>query len=174
PDHSFRRRFRRLACHTSRAGCGALVSVPALRDQFGQSWPFPPIAGPDQPGWNRTWLIFIPGAYTPVCMSELAAVPELAEALSNEHVGVRLIAPDAAPVLRMVADHIELICPLLTDFLPQGAAAIYYGVFDEASGRPRRTCVLVDRSGALLTSLVSTRGSRKMGDPLTVLYNEKQ
>lgn len=150
------------------------MSVPALRDQFGQSWPFPPIAGPDQPGWNRTWLIFIPGAYTPVCMSELAAVPELAEALSNEHVGVRLIAPDAAPVLRMVADQMELTVPLLSDFWPHGAAAKYYGVFDEATGRPRRISVLVDRSGAVLTTLVSTSGSRKMGDHLTVLHNEKQ
>src|SRR5699024_9778406 len=164
----------RLACPTSRAGCDSLVSVPALLDQFGQSWPFPPIAGPDQPGWNRTWLIFITGAYIPVCMSELAAVPELAEALSNEHVGVRLIAPDVAPVLRMVDYQLDLTVPLLSDFSPHGAAAKYYGVFDEATGRPRRISVLVARSGAVLTTLVSTTGSRKMGDHLSVLHNEKQ
>lgn len=150
------------------------MSAPALRDQFGQSWPFPPITGPDQPGWDRTWLIFIPGAYTPVCMSELAAVPELAQKLAHEHVAVRLIAPDAAPVLRMVADEMELTVPFLSDFWPHGAAAKYYGVFDEDTGRPRRISVLVDRSGAVLTTLVSSSGSRDMDDHLAVLHNEKQ
>lgn len=150
------------------------MPTPALRDQFGQSWPFPPLAGLDQPGCDKTWLIFIPGAYTPVCMSELAAIPELSRALAEEHVAVRLIAPDAAPVLRMVADQMELAVPFLSDFWPHGAAAKHYGVFDEMTGRPRRASVLVDRSGAVLSTLISTSGSRNMSDHLAVLHNEKQ
>ena len=150
------------------------MPTPELRDQFGQSWPFPPIAGPDDPGCDKTWLIFIPGAYTPVCMFELAGVDELAEALSAEYVAVRLIAPDAAPVLRMVADQMGLNVPFLSDFWPHGAAAQYYGVFDETTGRPTRVSLLVDRAGTVLKTLASTSGSRKMSDHLTVLHNEKQ
>lgn len=149
------------------------MTAPALRDQFGQTWPFPPIKGPDQPGHDRTWLIFIPGAYTPVCMSELESVIELASQLAKEQVGVRLIAPDSAPVLRMVADQLKLPVPFLSDFWPHGAAAQRYGVFDEATGRPRRISLLVDADGGVLDTVEATAGSRNMADHIAVLHKEK-
>lgn len=149
------------------------MATPALRDQYGQHWPFPPIEGPDQPGQEKTWLIFIPGAYTPVCMSELEDVSDLAAELAQEGVAVRLIAPDAAPVLRMVADQLGLNVPFLSDFWPHGAAASRYGVLDEATGRPKRVSLLVDRSGAVLETVTSTGGSRNMAEHVAVLHNKK-
>ena len=150
-----------------------MKTAPALRDQFGQAWQFPPIAGLDQPGRDRTWLIFIPGAYTPVCMAELEQVNELADQLAVEQVSVRLIAPDAAPVLRMVTDQLGLQVPFLSDFWPHGAAADHYGVFDSTTGRPQRVSLLINRSGDVLERISATAGSREMSEHLTVLQSEK-
>ena len=149
------------------------MTTPALRDQYGQSWPFPPIEGPDQPAQDRTWLIFIPGAYTPVCMSELQQVPELSRELAKLGVGLRLIAPDSAPVLRLVSEQLDLDVPFLSDFWPHGAAASHYGILDESSGRPRRVSLLVDRFGAVLQTIESTAGERDMKQHLSVLQNKK-
>ena len=149
------------------------MSAPALRDQYGQKWPFPPIQGPDQPAHDKTWLIFIPGAYTPVCMSELAQVRDLALRLAEQEVGLRLIAPDSAPVLRLVCEQLDLDVPFLSDFWPHGAAAKYYGILDETTGRPRRVSLLVDRFGEVIYSISSTAGEREMAEHLAVLQNEK-
>ena len=149
------------------------MTTPALRDQYGQHWPFPPVEGPDQPAVERTWLIFIPGAYTPVCMSELERIPTLVDTLAAAGVAVRLIAPDSAPVLRMVCDQLGLTVPFLSDFWPHGAAASHYDVLDLTTGRPKRVSLLVDRSGEVLETLTSKSGSRNMDDHLSVLHNEK-
>jgi len=149
------------------------VTTPALRDQYGQDWPFPPIEGPDQPGHDVTWLIFIPGAYTPVCMSELEEVSDLSHQLADMGVGLRLIAPDSAPVLRLVADELDLQIPFLSDFWPHGAAAKHYGVLDETTGRPQRVSLLIDRKGNVLERVASTRGARNMTEHFSVLQNKK-
>ena len=149
------------------------MTVPALRDQYGQDWPFPPIDGPDQPGHDATWLIFIPGAYTPVCMSELAEVGDLSHQLANMGVGLRVIAPDSAPVLRLVANELDLRVPFLSDFWPHGAAARHYGILDETTGRPRRVSLLVDRKGDVLETIASMGGARNMAEHLSVLQNKK-
>lgn len=149
------------------------MTAPALRDQFGQAWQFPPIEGIDQPGYDRTWLIFIPGAYTPICMSELEQVNELAGQLVVEQVGLRLIAPDAAPVLRMVTDQLDLQVPFLSDFWPHGAAADHYGILDKTTGRPQRVSLLISRSGEVLERISATAGGRNMSAHLSVLQSKK-
>lgn len=149
------------------------MAAPALRDQYGQEWPFPPLEGPGNPAHDKTWLIFIPGAYTPVCMSELDQVGAISDKLAELGVGLRLIAPDSAPVLRLVSDQLGLAVPFLSDFWPHGAAADHYGVFDDTTGRPRRVSLLVDRSGEVLDSISSTSGQRDMREHLAVLQNQK-
>ena len=149
------------------------MTSPALRDQYGQKWPFPPIEGPDQPSHDKTWLIFIPGAYTPICMSELDRVRDLAPKLAKHEVGLRLIAPDSAPVLRLVCDQLDINVPFLSDFWPHGAAAKYYGILDETTGRPRRVSLLVDRFGEVIHSIIPSGGERDMEEHLAVLQNEK-
>lgn len=149
------------------------MTTPALRDQYGQDWPFPPIEGPDQPGHDFTWLIFIPGAYTPVCMSELEEVSDLSHQLAEVRVGLRLIAPDSVPVLRLVANELDLQVPFLSDFWPHGGAAKHYGILDETTGRPQRVSLLVDRKGDVLETITSVLGARSMGEHLSVLQNKK-
>ena len=149
------------------------MAAPALRDQYGQRWPFPPITGPDQPGHDKTWLIFIPGAYTPVCMSELEQIAGVASELEHEQVGVRLIAPDSVPVLRLVCEQLGIDVPFLSDFWPHGAAARHYGVLDEATGKPHRVSLLVDREGNVVKSIKAATGGRDMQQHLSVLQNKK-
>ena len=135
------------------------VEPPALRDTFGQPWPCPPIVGPDASAGRgeveAAWLVFLPGAFTPVCTSELAWLAEMAVGFARAadeggpRVGVRVISCDAAPVLRRVAEETgapdELV--LLSDFWPHGAAADHYGLLERQTGRPRRVSVLVDADG---------------------------
>ena len=129
------------------------VAPPALRDIFGQPWPCPPIVGPDASAGRgeveAAWLVFLPGAFTPVCTSELAWLGELAGGLADVRVGVRVISCDSAPVLRRVAEESALPeqLVLLSDFWPHGAAADHYGLLDHQTGRPRRASVLVDADG---------------------------
>ncbi|OAV52198.1 redoxin domain-containing protein [Enteractinococcus helveticum] len=149
------------------------MTVPALRDQYGQEWLFPPVEGPDQPGHDVTWLIFIPGAYTPVCMSELDQVNDLAHQLTDMSVGLRLIAPDSVPVLRLVSDQFDLRVPFLSDFWPHGAAAKHYGILDETTGRPKRVSVLISRKGDVLETITAMSGARNMTEHLSVLQNKK-
>ena len=37
--------------------------------------------------------------------------------------------------------------PLLADFYPHGQVAQQYDTFNEESGNPRRTCVIIDKQG---------------------------
>src|SRR5690625_1912833 len=149
------------------------MQTPALRDQYGQAWPFPPIEGPDQPGHDKTWLIFIPGSYTPVCMSELSQVSDLANSLAVHQVGIRLIAPDSAPILRMVSEELTLRVPCLSDFWLNCAAARHYGILDEGSGRPHCVSLLENSSSEVVEIVVSTSRERDMEDHLAVMQKKK-
>lgn len=141
---------------------------PRLRDHFGQPWPWPPVLSPEPPQIgardpDRVWLVFLPGAFTPVCTLELAWIDRLAEKCASERVGVRVVAPDAAPVLRAVAEQHDIATPLLSDFWPHGAAAQRLGCFDAETGRPHRASVLIDRDGAVTARVVG-----EMSQPRTV------
>jgi peroxiredoxin len=39
--------------------------------------------------------------------------------------------------------------PVLSDFNPHGAVAKAYGVYNEASGQPRRAAFVIDRDGII-------------------------
>ncbi|QCU78323.1 redoxin domain-containing protein [Citricoccus sp. SGAir0253] len=149
-----------------------MTAVPALRDQHGQSWPWPPLApeapGPDDgPAPARCWLFFLPGAFTPVCTAELGWVDELASRLAPAGVGLCVVAPDSAAVLRAFGEGLGVRTPLLSDFWPHGAAARAVGEFNEATGRPHRTSVLVDARGAVLARVrAGAAGQRRMEDHL--------
>ena len=154
---------------------------PALRDQHGQDWPWPPFApvpgpsatpaGPDGgPVPSRCWLFFLPGAFTPVCTAELGWVDELAGRLAPAGVGLRVISCDAAAVLRRLAEETGLRTPLLSDFWPHGAAARAVGEFNDLTGRPHRSSVLVDASGGVLARVRAGAGEeRRLEDHLDAL-----
>lgn len=132
----------------------AVAETPALRDDHGQPWPFPPLTDPDGPAGpdpaatspGLTWLVLLPGAFTPVCTSELAWLSAMAVDLAPERVAVRVLTCDSAPVLRRVRADLGLAAELvlLSDFWPHGAAARALDAFDPGTGRARRVSVLLD------------------------------
>ena len=142
---------------------GAVV-VPALRDDHGQAWPWPPTRGPEDAAAPRaTWLVFLPGAFTPVCTGELGWLGALAEDLAAEDVAVRVVSCDAAPVLRRVRNELGLpeALTLLSDFWPHGAACQARDVFDAGTGRPRRVSVLLDAGGAEAARVTAAPGQAR-------------
>lgn len=160
---------------------------PALRDQHGQLWSWPPVAppSPDALGAGhgtphdggsvptRCWLFFLPGAFTPVCTAELGWVDELAERLAPAGVGLRVVSCDSAAVLRKVADETGIRTPLLSDFWPHGAAARAVGAFNEATGRARRSSVLMDAAGTVRARIHAAAGDeRRLQDHLDALPGE--
>lgn len=151
---------------------GAPGERPALRDQHGQAWAWPPLA-PTGPGGepqpaddagpvpSRAWLMFLPGAFTPVCMAELSWVDDLAGRLAPAGVGLRVVSCDSAAVLRTVAEQLGIRTPLLSDFWPHGAAARAVGELNESTGRPRRSSVLMDADGTVLARIRAGAGSQR-------------
>lgn len=155
--------------------------MPRLRDQHGQSWPWPPLApageqaegflipdaGPVASGASvaspapLAWIVFLPGAFTPVCTRELGWMQELSAGLSERSVALRVVSCDPAPVLRAVADDLGLTVPLLSDFWPHGAAAQLLGEFDAGSGRALRSSVLMDTAGTVLHRVHAAPGEER-------------
>ncbi len=165
----------------------APAEPPALRDQHGQLWPWPPVAppSPDALGAGRgtlrddgvapirCWLFFLPGAFTPVCTAELGWVDELAERLAPAGIGLRVVSCDSAAVLRKVTDETGIRTPLLSDFWPHGAAARAVGEFNDSTGRARRSSVLMDAAGRVLARIRATVGDeRRLQDHLDAVPGE--
>jgi peroxiredoxin len=115
--------------------------------------PSRPAGHDDGAAASRCWLFLLPGAFTPVCTTELGWVDELADRLAPAGVGLRVMSCDAAAVLRKVADETGVRVPLLSDFWPHGAAARRVGEFNELTGRPHRSSVLLDSAGTVLARL---------------------
>lgn len=138
------------------------LPAPALRDDHGQDWAFPPLSPPSREGTcpTFTWLVLLPGAFTPVCTGELAWLDAMAAQLAPEGVGVRVLACDAAPVLRRVREDLGLgeDLVLLSDFWPHGAAASRLEAFDPRTGRARRISVLLDADGREAGRVVAAPG----------------
>lgn len=137
------------------------MAEPALRDDRGQDWPWPPTSGPEDAAAPRAvWLVFLPGAFTPVCTGELGWLGEMATEMAADGVAVRVVSCDAAPVLRRVRDELGLpeALTLLSDFWPHGAACAGLDAFDAETGRARRVSVLLDADGAVSARIVAAPG----------------
>lgn len=138
-----------------------MADTPALRDDHGQAWPWPPVRGPEDTGLPlAAWLVLLPGAFTPVCTGELGWLGEMAEDLADDGVVVRVIACDPAPVLRRVREELDLpeALSLLSDFWPHGAACTVLDAFDAETGRARRVSVLLDSDGVEVARVTADPG----------------
>lgn len=137
------------------------MAEPALRDDRGQDWPWPPTRGPEDAAAPRAvWLVFLPGAFTPVCTGELGWLGELAHDLAGHGVAVRVVSCDPAPVLRRLREELDPpeALTLLSDFWPHGAACAALDAFDAKTGRARRVSVLLDAGGAEAARVTAAPG----------------
>ncbi|WP_313558047.1 redoxin domain-containing protein [Miniimonas arenae] len=112
-------------------------------------------------------LLFVPGAFTPVCTREVVAHAAAFGAPASA------TSPSPAPPVRLVvvscdspatlaawrtalefSDGVDLA----SDFWPHGSVTTAFGAFDEARGTPRRRTVLLDGAGAVRWTTTSPGG----------------
>lgn len=92
-------------------------------------------------------VVFLPGAFTPVCSRELPGVEALWRLAGEKGIPLLGVTCDPPAVLSAWrrAEGIEM--PLLSDFWPHGALARRLDAFDEQTGRCRRTSVVIGPDG---------------------------
>lgn len=105
-------------------------------------------------------VFFYPFAFTGICSSELRALEDLREPLSD--LGVRLCAVscDSMFGLRVFSDAEHFSYDLVSDHWPHGAIAQSFGVFDERRGCALRGSFLIDQ-----TRTVRWRTVQNVGQP---------
>lgn len=143
-----------------------------MRDQYGQNWAFPYLtdSSGSQGADDSVWLIFLPGVFTPVCMTELEWVNKLAHDLAGKNVGVRVVGVEPVPVMRYVADNLGLEVPVLSDFWPHGGCAQHFNAFDKTTGKPLRHSVFVNAQGDVLNRIEATANSTRTREQHHVLH----
>lgn len=115
-------------------------------------------------------VVLLPGAFTPVCTSELPAIEGVWREAGERGIPVLVVTCDAPAVLAAWREAEGLELPLLSDFWPHGALARSLGAFDETTGRPQRTSVVRDADGREIWRDAASPGSaRDLGRLAAVL-----
>ncbi len=112
-------------------------------------------------GRRNVLLVFHPFAWTPVCEEEALDLQESQAAFESAETDVILVSCDTAPARRAWKRELGLTYTLASDFWPHGAAAKAYGVFDERRGASLRGTFLIDKTGAVVWSLVTGADTRR-------------
>ncbi|MGL5809415.1 MAG: peroxiredoxin [Nocardioides sp.] len=115
-----------------------------LRDQFGQD-----ITLSEFRRRKAVAILFYPFAFSGVCTSELAGIASRLAEFVTFDTEVLAISCDPTYALRIFSDTDGLHFPLLSDFWPHGRVAGDYGVFNSATGSPRRSSYVVDKAGVV-------------------------
>lgn len=95
-------------------------------------------------------VVLLPGAFTPVCSAELAALDAVWEGHGARGVPVLAVSCDSPPVLAAWREAEGVRMPLLSDFWPHGALSRSLAAFDEATGRSRRTTAVFGADGQVV------------------------
>ena len=119
-----------------------------LRDQFGQT-----VRLSSYRDKKAVVIFFYPFAFSGVCTGEMAGIRDRLDEFMTFETEALAISCDPVYALRHFADSDGLNFPLLSDFWPHGEVARAYDVFDEASGSPRRSSYVVDKSGTVTWSV---------------------
>jgi mycoredoxin-dependent peroxiredoxin len=131
----------------------------SLPNQFGQ-----PVNLADFRGRKNVLLIFYPAAFTGTCTGELCSIRDRADQFDTDDVAVLGISCDPKASLKAFAEQEGFSYPLLSDFWPHGAVASAYGVFLPAKGFANRGTFVVDKSGILRWSVVTSTTEARSPD----------
>ncbi|MBA3348909.1 MAG: redoxin domain-containing protein [Actinobacteria bacterium] len=112
-------------------------------------------------GRRNVLLVFHPFAFTPVCEDEARDLQENLPAFEHADTEVVLVSCDSAPARQAWKRELGLTYTLASDFWPHGEAARAYGVFDEEAGAAVRGTFLIDKSGAVVWTLVHDADTRR-------------
>lgn len=106
-------------------------------------------------------LVFHPFAFTPLCEDEARDLQENLPSLEHAETEVVLVSCDALATRQAWKRQLGLTYTLASDFWPHGEAARAYGVFEEETGASVRGTFLIDKSGAVVWSLVHDADTRR-------------
>jgi len=112
-------------------------------------------------GRRNILLVFHPFAFTPICDEEALDLQENLPAFEHAETDVILVSCDPAPAREAWKQKLGVTYTVASDFWPHGKAARAYGVFDEEKGAAVRGTFLIDKSGAVMWSLVNDADTRR-------------
>jgi peroxiredoxin len=112
-------------------------------------------------GKRNVLLVFHPFAWTPVCEEEALDLQANLASFESAETEVVLVSCDPSAARQAWRVKLGLEYTLASDFWPHGAAAMAYGVFNEERGAPVRGTFLIDKSGAVVWSLVHEDNARR-------------
>ena len=113
-------------------------------------------------GKRNVLLVFHPFAWTAICEEEALDLQANLPSFESAETEVILVSCDSAPARQAWREKLQLGYTLASDFWPHGAAAKAYGVFDEERGAPVRGTFLIDKTGAVVWSLVNEDNARRV------------
>lgn len=113
-------------------------------------------------------LVLVPGAFTPLCGSELRDVAAARESLAPARVLV--VSCDTAATLDAWRTSEAVDVEVASDHWPHGAVSRTLIAFDDATGWSRRRTVLLDATGTVVWTDLAPGGLvRDVGDAVTAL-----
>jgi peroxiredoxin len=130
-----------------------------LVDQHGES-----VTLSDFRGSKNVVLLFYPYAFSGTCTGELCTIRDRLPAFDNDDTVTLAVSIDHKFALRAFADRDGYTFRLLADFLPRGAVAQAYGVYDESKGAALRGTFIIDKAGIVRWSVLHGMGEARDAD----------
>jgi peroxiredoxin (alkyl hydroperoxide reductase subunit C) len=116
----------------------------------------------DYQGKRNVLLVFHPFAFTPVCAEEAMDLQANLASFDNAETDVIFVSCDTSAARQAWKRELGATFAFASDFWQHGAAARAYGVFNDATGAPRRGTFLIDKSGVVIWSLVKDERRTEM------------
>ena len=115
-------------------------------------------------GSKNVVLLFYPYAFSGTCTGELCTIRDRLPAFDNDDTVTLAVSIDHKFALRAFADRDGYTFRLLADFLPRGAVAQAYGVYDESKGAALRGTFIIDKAGIVRWSVLHGMGEARDAD----------
>ena len=116
----------------------------------------------DYRGKRNVLLVFHPFAFTPVCAEEAMDLQANLASFDNAETDVIFVSCDTSAARQAWKRDLGATFAFASDFWQHGAAARAYGVFNDATGAPRRGTFLIDKNGVVIWSLVKDERRTEM------------
>ena len=127
-----------------------------------EAWNLPRVRLADFRGKRNVLLVFHPFAFTAICREEALDLQENLESFHNAETDVIFVSCDTSAARQAWRQELGVTYSFASDFWQHGATARAYGVFDEATGAPRRGTFLIDKDGVVIWTLVTDEKRTEM------------
>ncbi len=127
-----------------------------------EAWNLPRVRLADFRGKRNVLLVFHPFAFTAICREEALDLQENLASFHNAETDVIFVSCDTSAARQAWRQELGVTYSFASDFWQHGATARAYGVFDEATGAPRRGTFLIDKDGVVIWTLVKDEKRTEM------------